>query len=60
MSNIKISIITTCKNSDKHIGYTLSSVREQTYKNLEHVIVDAGSTDDTLKIIKKHQIKKIE
>jgi O-antigen ligase len=34
MRNIKISIITTCKNSDKHIAYTLSSVSEQTYKNI--------------------------
>jgi glycosyltransferase involved in cell wall biosynthesis len=58
MRNIKISIITTCKNSDKHIGYTLSSVRDQTYKNLEHIIVDGGSTDDTLTIIKKHKSKK--
>jgi len=58
MRNIKISIITTCKNSDKHIAYTLSSVSEQTYKNIEHIIVDAESTDDTFTIIKKHKIKK--
>ena len=58
MRNTKISIITTCKNSDKHIGYTLSSVKEQTYKNLEHIIVDGGSTDDTLEIVQKHKVKK--
>ena len=58
MRNIKISIVTTCKNSDKHIAFTLSSVKEQTYKNFEHVIVDGGSSDDTLQIINKHRVKK--
>ena len=58
MKNIKISIITTCKNSDKFIAYSLSSVASQTYKNLEHIIIDGGSEDETLEIIKKHKVKK--
>ena len=55
---MKISIITTTLNSDKTIAYTLSSVFSQTYKNIEHVIVDGGSTDETLNILRKHKIKK--
>jgi len=64
MTNIKISIVTTCFNSDKTIAYTLSSVHDQTYKNIEHILVDGGSQDDTLKIINeyknKNKHKKIE
>jgi glycosyltransferase involved in cell wall biosynthesis len=58
MKNLKITIITTCLNSDKSIPYTLSSIKQQTYKNLEHIIVDGGSTDDTLELIGKHSAKK--
>ena len=58
MKNIKISIITTCKNSDKHIAYSLASVKHQSYKNIEHILVDGGSTDDTLEILNKHRARK--
>lgn len=59
MKNIKISIVTVCLNSEKSIAYTLYSVFNQTYKkNIEHIIVDGGSSDETLNIIKKHKIKK--
>tara|TARA_B110000027_G_scaffold18622_1_gene19360 strand:+ start:2191 stop:3657 length:1467 start_codon:yes stop_codon:yes gene_type:complete len=51
---MKISIITTCLNSDKSIGYTLSSINEQTYKNIEHIMVDGGSNDDTIKIVEEY------
>lgn len=58
---IKISIITACYNSEKTIAYTLDSVAKQKYKNIEHILIDGGSTDDTLKILKKykHNKKKI-
>ncbi len=58
MKDLTISIVTVCLNSEKSIAYTLYSVFYQTYKNIEHVIIDGGSTDDTLKIIKKHKRKK--
>ena len=58
MSELKISIITPSLNSDKSIAYTLSSVNDQTYKNIEHIIVDGGSTDKTNQIINKHRSKK--
>ena len=48
---MKISIITVCYNSAETIGHTLRSVREQTYKHIEHIVVDGGSTDNTLEIV---------
>jgi glycosyltransferase involved in cell wall biosynthesis len=54
---MKISIITPTLNSDKTIAHTLFSVFLQTYKNIEHIIVDGGSTDQTLNIIKQHKYK---
>lgn len=46
-----ISVITICYNSEKTIGDTLRSVREQTYKSIEHIIIDGGSTDCTLDVV---------
>ena len=55
---MKISIVTTCLNSEKSIAYTLSSVFEQTHKNIEHIIIEGGSTDKTLSILRQHKSKK--
>jgi len=54
---MKFSIITACLNSDKTILYTLNSILNQTYKNIEHIIIDGGSTDKTLEIIKNYPFK---
>ena len=48
---MKISVITVCYNSAETIGDTLRSVREQTYGNIEHIIVDGGSKDTTLAVV---------
>lgn len=48
---MKISIITVCYNSEKTIGDTLQSVREQKYGNIEHIIVDGLSKDSTLAVV---------
>lgn len=48
---MKISVITVCYNSTKTIGHTLHSVREQTYGNIEHIVVDGGSKDNTLEVV---------
>lgn len=49
--NMKISIITTTYNSAATVKDTLQSVNEQTYHNIEHIIVDGASNDNTLEII---------
>ena len=48
---MKITLITVCLNSEKTIKETLKSVANQTFKNIEHIIVDGKSSDQTLPII---------
>ena len=55
---MKISIITVCLNSENTIADTINSVNSQTYKSIEHIFIDGGSTDQTLKILKKNPNKK--
>ena len=55
MSELLISVITPCFNSEKTIEKTLECIENQTYKNIEYIIVDGGSTDRTLEIIEKHK-----
>ncbi len=50
-----ITVITVVYNGAKFLEDTIKSVIEQTYDNVEYIIVDGGSTDGTIDIIKKHQ-----
>jgi glycosyltransferase involved in cell wall biosynthesis len=51
-----ISIITVCYNSSNTIADTLISLSNQNYADIEHIIVDGGSIDATLEIIKNNQL----
>ncbi len=55
MQQIKVSIITIVYNGSKFIEQTIQSVLNQTYKNIEYIIIDGGSTDGTIEIIKKYE-----
>ena len=52
-----ISVITVVYNGDKHLQQTIDSVYNQTYKNIEYIIIDGGSTDNTINIIKQNEEK---
>ena len=52
-----VSIITVCLNSEKFLEDAIRSVTGQTYDNIEYIIIDGGSTDRTLDIIKKYKDK---
>jgi glycosyltransferase involved in cell wall biosynthesis len=54
-SNPLISIITITLNSQKFLKFTLDSIFNQKYKNYELIIIDGGSKDKTLKIIKQNE-----
>lgn len=51
---VKLSIITACFNSADTIRDTIESVLAQDYADLEYIIVDGKSTDDTLKIVNEY------
>lgn len=50
-----ISIITVTYNAEKTLLRTLESVKAQTYQNIEHIIIDGGSTDGSLRIIQANE-----
>ncbi len=53
--NIKISIITTTYNSERFFEETIQSVIQQNYPNIEYIVIDGGSTDGTINLIKKYE-----
>jgi glycosyltransferase involved in cell wall biosynthesis len=57
MQDLKISVITGAYNAQNTIGKCIESVLGQSFKNIQYIIIDGGSTDDTLKIIEKYKNK---
>jgi len=52
---VKISIITVVFNAEETIGDAIQSVAAQTYKDVEHIVVDGASTDGTPDVIRQYQ-----
>jgi len=52
-----ISIITIVYNCENNLEETILSVLNQTYKNMEYIVIDGGSTDGTINIIKNYEDK---
>src|SRR5688572_28993516 len=52
LSHPKISVITPCFNSIGTLRETFESVAAQRYPNLEHLVIDGGSTDGTVELLK--------
>ena len=54
-ADMLISVITVCFNAGEYIEQTITSVMTQTYPNLEYIIIDGGSRDGTVEIIRKYE-----
>ena len=60
MKNIKFSIIIPAYNVEKYIAKTIVSILSQKYNNFELIVVDDGSYDNTVNIIKKFDDSRIK
>ncbi len=49
---MKVSIITATYNSKRHLAECLRSIADQDYRKIEHIVIDGGSSDGTLEIVK--------
>lgn len=58
-SNPKISVVMICYNHEKYMGEAINSILSQTYSDFELIIVDDGSSDNTLKIIREYKDSRI-
>jgi len=56
----KITVIMTVYNGEKYIKEAIDSILRQTYKNFELLIINDGSTDNTLKIVNQYQDKRLK
>lgn len=52
-----VSIITVVYNGEKHLENTINSIINQSYKNIEYIIIDGASKDRTIEIIKRYESK---
>ena len=52
---MKVSLITVCYNSESTIAETINCVLSQNYSDIEYLVIDGGSTDNTLNIIEEYK-----
>jgi len=57
MTKPLVSVITAVYNGEKYLEETIQSIVNQTYENIEYIIIDGGSSDGTVDIIKKYEDK---
>ena len=55
MEDIKITIVTATYNAEKTLEQSILSIVHQDYPNIEYIIVDGGSTDRTINILKQYE-----
>jgi len=51
---VLISAVTVCYNAERTIAHSLRSVADQAFGQLEHVVIDGGSTDGTVDVVRRH------
>jgi len=52
-----ISVVMSVYNTEKYLRYSIESILNQTFRDFEFIILDDGSTDNSLKIIEEYQVK---
>src|SRR3989338_3125818 len=55
MGCLLVSIVTVCLNSKEYLEGAIKSVSEQTYPNIEYLVIDGGSTDGSVEIFNKYK-----
>jgi glycosyltransferase involved in cell wall biosynthesis len=60
MNELLVSVCIPVYNTEKYIGDTIESVLNQTYKNIEVIIVNDGSTDNSLAVLKKYRQQRVK